>query len=255
MTRDGHAVLPPDYFRRLSAAEDAHWWYRGTRELARAVLGARFASSTRLLDAGCGTGGFLRWALDEERFEAAAGVDVSEQAVELARGRVPEADIRLAPVWELPYEDASFDLVSFNDVLQHLPETEVERSLSELRRVLEPGGALLVRTNGAFRARRERYDWRVYDLRTVRETLARARFQCDRLTYANLAGSLVALARGRAPRAPTVARDGIPAARRGALGEVADRLMRLEARYLARPGRGIPWGHTLLAVARHAGSP
>ncbi len=254
MTRDGHASLPPDYFRRIAAAEDAHWWYRGTRELARALLGDRFATSTRLLDAGCGTGGFLRWALDEKRFETAAGVDVSEQAVELARGRVPEADIRVAQVLELPFEGASFDLVACNDVLQHLPETEVERSLAELRRVLEPGGVLLVRTNGALRARCEREDWRVYDLRTVRETLAHARFECDRLTYANLAGSVFAFARGRGPRAPTVARDGIPTARRGRLGAVANSLTRLEARYLARPGRALPWGHTVLAVARHAGT-
>ena len=47
-----------------------------------------------MLDAGCGTGGFLRWLLDRGSFAAAAGVDIGSAAIELARRRVPEADCR-----------------------------------------------------------------------------------------------------------------------------------------------------------------
>ena len=51
---------PPEYFTALAAVEDDHWWHRGMRAIAAALLGERRGA---LLDAGCGTGGFLAWAL------------------------------------------------------------------------------------------------------------------------------------------------------------------------------------------------
>src|SRR5262249_10214935 len=60
--------VPSDYYDRIAEVERDHWWYRGTREIAGALLGRRLVSGGRLLDAGCGTGGFLRWALDEGSF-------------------------------------------------------------------------------------------------------------------------------------------------------------------------------------------
>ena len=50
-----------------------------------------------------------------------------------------EADLRTAPLCALPFADGSFDLVVTNDVLQHVPEDEVDESLRELRRVLAAG--------------------------------------------------------------------------------------------------------------------
>lgn len=85
-----------------------------------------------VLDAGCGEGetlarlGFLSQA-------RTAGVDLSEQAVRHAASRIPWAEVSVADVAELPFEDDSFDLVLCLEVLEHLREPEV--ALDELSRV------------------------------------------------------------------------------------------------------------------------
>lgn len=242
--------VPPDYYRRIREVEDGHWWYRGMRRISAALLGRRLQCGGRVLDAGCGTGGYLRWLLDAGAFAGSAGIDVAAAAIELARERVPEAELHVAPLAALPFEAGTFDLVVSNDVLQHVDDAEVDASLDELRRVLRPDGTLLLRTNGSARLRRERSDWRAYDARTLRAQLERNGLTVERLTHANCVPSLWGAARGRIPRAPTEERDGIPGrepARRAALGTT---LLRLEAGVLSIRGASLPYGHTLFALAR-----
>ena len=242
--------VPPDYYDQIYAVERDHWWYRGMREIGRALLGQRLEDpNQRLLDAGCGTGGFLRWALDVGQFRAASGVDVSSAAIELARLRVPDATLDVAPLWELPYADDSFELAVMNDVLQHLPEEHVGQSLRELHRVLATGGALLVRTNGSRRVRRERDDWRAYDAQTLRRELEDSGCRIERLTYANTAPSLWASLRRRVPHAPTEERHGIAEEAGELQSAIGFRLLKAEARFLQAPERRLPFGHTLFALA------
>lgn len=242
--------LPADYYERLFAVEQEHWWHRGMRTIAASLLGERLTRpGLRLLDAGCGTGGFLHYALATGSPARAEGVDISAEAIELAARRCPDADLSLAPLHELPFDDGSFDLAVTNNVLQHVPEDRVTASLVELRRVLQPSGALLVRTGGALRGRRERDDWRLYDSAGLAGELEAAGLRCERVTYAALVPSLWALARGRAPQAPTRERHGIPPLAKRQPADVGYRLLELEARYLSRPGRRLPYGHTLFAVA------
>ena len=205
-----------------------------------------------LLDAGCGSGGFLRWAGERGRFEQLAGVDISAEAIEFARGRVPEADLQVASVWRLPFADASFDLVTLNDVLQHVPGAQIDRAVGELNRVIRPGGAILVRTNGGRRARGGA-DWRLYDRNSLVATLERAGFTVSRATYANLVGSLWAAARGRAPRAPSRDQHGIPSHSPGASNALMYALLRAEALWLRMRVTRVPYGHTLFAIAAPAG--
>lgn len=243
--------IPADYYRRIFEAEERHWWYRGMRAISAALLGDRLVRpGQRVLDAGCGTGGFLRWALDRGSFAYVAGVDIGSAAIELARERLPGIDLRTSPLKSLSFEDCSFDLVVTNDVLQHVPHAEVDVSLRELRRVLEPGGTLLLRTNGARRLRREREDWRAYDRATLVAELERAGFAIERVTYANALLSVYAALRGRSPHAPSEAQDGIPRREPSRfVSALGARVLAAEARWLARPGRSLPYGHTLFAVA------
>jgi ubiquinone/menaquinone biosynthesis C-methylase UbiE len=64
----------------------------------------------RVLDVGCGTGAFLR--LVAERGGVPFGLDASEALLEIARERVPGADLRAGDMEFMPYEDHSFDLVT-----------------------------------------------------------------------------------------------------------------------------------------------
>jgi SAM-dependent methyltransferase len=241
--------VPPDYYRRIYEAEEAHFWYRGMQAVSVALLGSRMDSNLRLLDAGCGTGGFLRFLWDSGRFSSAAGADIASAAIELAQRRIPEADLRVAPLRELPFDDNAFDLVVTNDVLQHVPETDVGASLGEVRRVLSAGGTLFLRTNGSRRFRRERDDWRAYDAGTLRRVLEDAGFAVERLTHANAALSLLGAARGRVPHAPSEERHGIPTRLPGRLvSTVGGLALSVEASWV-RHGHSLPYGHTLLAIA------
>ena len=74
---------------------------------------------------GCGPGGHLRWAADSGFFKTIAGVDLGRQAIEIARTRVPDAVLEVAPLHELPFTSHSFDLVVTHDVLQHIPEEDL----------------------------------------------------------------------------------------------------------------------------------
>jgi SAM-dependent methyltransferase len=245
--------VPPDYYRRLDEAERTHWFNRGMEQIGAALLGDSLSRpGIALLDAGCGTGGFLRFARDLGIFVRLCGVDVSAEAIELARRELPEAELHVGALTAVPFDDASFDVVALNDVLQHIEEADVETSLRELRRVTRPDGALLVRTNGGRRPERPRSDWRLYSRGTLAAELARGGFHVERVTYANMAVSLLRAARGLTPKPPTETSAGIPPPSSPLATAVGSRLLELEARYLAGPGRTLLYGHTLLAVATPA---
>jgi ubiquinone/menaquinone biosynthesis C-methylase UbiE len=242
--------VPDDYYRRLHEVDTHHWWHRGMRSIEAALLGDRLQRTGQsVLDAGCGTGGFLAWAASTGAFDRLAGSDVSAEAIELAREVVPVAELRVAPLDALPFPDRDFDLVVVEDVLQHVHQDVLDRSFTELRRVVRPDGALLVRTNGGRHARNVRADWRLYDAPTLAHDLERGGFRPVRLTYANLPLSAAAAAFGRSPQAPTDEHHGIPEPDASFKTAVGSRLLGVEARYLARPGRSLPYGHTLLALA------
>jgi SAM-dependent methyltransferase len=102
----------------------------------------------RVLDAGCGAGPLAAELRD--RGAEVSGFDVSAGMVELARHRLgPAVDLRVADLAEpLPYDDAAFDDVVVSLVLHYLEDWGP--SLAELRRVLRPGGRLLVSVDHPF---------------------------------------------------------------------------------------------------------
>lgn len=242
--------VPPDYYRRLDEAERTHWFNRGMEQVSIALLGDRLHGA--LLDAGSGTGGFLRFVRGLGVCDRLCGVDVSAEAIALARAELPEAELSVGGLTSVPFEDGAFDVVTLNDVLQHVEEREVGPSLRELRRVTKPGGALLVRTNGGLRRSRPRSDWRLYTRATLANELARGGFRVERATYVNAAVSLLRAARGLTPKAPTETTAGIPPASGSLATAVGSRLLAAEARYLSSAGRTLPYGHTLIAVATPA---
>jgi SAM-dependent methyltransferase len=241
--------VPGDYYRRLAEIDDRHWWVRGMIELEAALIAPWLERTPgALLDAGCGTGGFLSWADGRAVFKSLSGVDLSPEAIDVARGRVPAADLRVAPLSSLPFADGAFDVVALNDVLQHVDESETRATMVELRRVLAEEGGLVVRTNGARRGRRERSDWRVYDPASLRAELAGGGFDVRRVTFANMTFSALAELRGRRPQAPSGQTSGVPAPAGVAISKLGTMALSVEAGVVRRGGR-VPWGHTLLALA------
>src|SRR5688500_7320709 len=110
-------------------------------EQRRSLLLGELRAGERVLDLGCGAGRFVA-ALRDAGAEV-AGVELAEAALERARRNAPGADVRLVePDGSLPLEHASVDLVWCSEVLEHVADTA--HLLLEARRVLRPGGRLLV---------------------------------------------------------------------------------------------------------------
>ncbi|MEA2478108.1 MAG: hypothetical protein QOJ07_30 [Thermoleophilaceae bacterium] len=95
------------------------------------------------LDLGCGDGRLT----PELRARRIVGADVSDVALARAGRRLTELDVelvRLTPERALPFADNSFDLVLCTETIEHV--VDVQTLLSEVRRVLAPGGRLALST-------------------------------------------------------------------------------------------------------------
>ena len=103
------------------------------------------AKPERVLEVGCGWGDLAGWVARETGAEVVA-VDLSPCMVELAREA--GVDARLADVQDLPFGNEMFDVAIAAWMLYHVPD--LERALSELARVLRPGGRLVAATNARF---------------------------------------------------------------------------------------------------------
>jgi SAM-dependent methyltransferase len=97
-----------------------------------------------VLDIGCGVGTFLRLVV--ERGARAFGLDASDALIELARERLPEADLRVGEMEALPYEDDSFDLVTgFNSFFF---ANDIVVALREAGRVAKPAAPVVIQVWG-----------------------------------------------------------------------------------------------------------
>lgn len=93
-----------------------------------------------LLDAGCGAGLALRKAAD--RGAVVTGLDATSELLDVARERVPDADLRTGDIDDLPYPDESFDVVTAFNSIQYAPDPAA--AVSELARVCRRGGRVAI---------------------------------------------------------------------------------------------------------------
>lgn len=147
----------PEPERRMTELEQGH--YAGARSVLDArkqiaaervlerefreyvVLAKRHVDSGRWLDVGCG-GGLLLELASEAGYEA-EGIELTadRRAVALEVTGLP---VHGVPVEELGYPDGSFDVITLINVFSHL--TTPAGTLAELRRILRPGGVLILAT-------------------------------------------------------------------------------------------------------------
>jgi SAM-dependent methyltransferase len=105
----------------------------------------RLEPGCRVLDVGCGAGAFLR--LVAERGCVSHGIDASEALIAFARTRLPNADLRVGEMEDLPWGDDSFDLVTgFNSFFF---ANDMVAALREAGRVAKPGAPVVIQVWGA----------------------------------------------------------------------------------------------------------
>ncbi len=162
--------MEADEYALMDAAEQGMWWYRALH--ARVLDALASAPAGPLLDAGCGTGGFLARLRATRPGVAAAGLEYHPPAAARARAK-SGAPVAVGSVNAMPFADRAFAAVVSLDVLSHAA-VRPAAALAEMRRVLAPGG-LLVLNLPAFAWLASAHDIRVHNARRFhRAEVARA---------------------------------------------------------------------------------
>lgn len=109
---------------------------------------AQLAPGKRMLDLGCGTGTLVLMAHRRQPDATVIGVDGDPTILGIARRKAQRAGIQVqldeGMAYALPYADGSFDAVVSTLTFHHLTPDQQERALAEVRRVLRPGGRLVI---------------------------------------------------------------------------------------------------------------
>src|SRR2546423_14400835 len=168
--------------------EEHHWWFVGRRRIIERFVAAVCREigkrKPRILDVGCGTGANLQMLA---KHGASEGVDVSGEALDFCRAR-GLSKVKQGAAESLPYEDASFDLVTGLDVVEHLDDDVA--GLKEMRRVLRPRGRALLFVPAFM------FLWGVpddishhrrrYSMSELKRSVREANLTVERASYANI---------------------------------------------------------------------
>ena len=170
-------------------AEQRHFWFQGFRRFVVPLLDRAAGGRTdlTLLDCGCGTGANLVLL---ERYGRGFGIDLTMRGLEYGKS----AGLRRlgrASVTDLPFPAAAFDVVTSFDVIYSLTDEQEPRALTEMHRVLRPGGAVVINV-AAFPILRGNHsvlshEQRRYTRAMLASRLRAAGFEVQRLTYTNAA--------------------------------------------------------------------
>jgi SAM-dependent methyltransferase len=240
--------------KAMLEVDEQHWWYRGRRQVIRAELDRLpLPVGACVLDAGCGSGR----TLDElQDYGEVHGIELDPDAAAAARARGC-GEVRTGRLEQLPWEPATFDLITCLDVLEHTPDDRV--TCSELRRVCTPGGWMLV-TVPAYPWLWSLHDeanhhYRRYVRRTLRAAAVEAGWRVQRMSSFNSLLLPPAAAVRLAQRHRPWTRDYKPEIRLGPrwLNAVLEQPLQIEARWLAQ-GRTLPIGLSLIAVLQNPGA-
>ncbi len=239
-------------YDRMRHVEDHHWWYAVLRWLVVEALRSRLPPHGRVLDAGCGTGGMMACLREKLPGLEVQGIDASARALAFCRERGIES-VREGRVEALPCADAEFDAVLCLDVLYHR-EVDESAALSEMLRVLKPGGVLVLNLP-AFECLRGAHDEAVcgarrYRLCQVRNWLEVHRMNLEMKHYWNawLSAPLYLKRRFTGPKAEAGSRAVSDLTR---LPACLNRLLAFIGRWDARLCRilHVPFGSSVFVVA------
>lgn len=133
-TRFMHGEITPEIL-----AHDAQQLQRHCASIRR--LTGSLWPEMRFLDVGCGSGASVKAASDAGW--SATGIDLDPQLIANGK-RQFDVDLRCTPLLDAGLPEASFNFVRLRDVIEHLPNPL--KVLDEIRRILVPGGVLLLAT-------------------------------------------------------------------------------------------------------------
>lgn len=191
-------MMRADLYADIYAKEDTYWWHVGKRLLVQSVINRYFKPSTldplpvRVLDVGCGAGRVLQMLTE---YGQVYGTDLSSLALEFCRKRGFNGVCQANIIEGLPFPNASFDLITALDVVEHLHDDAA--GLRNLWQALKPGGLLVVSVP-AYQFMFSYWDemlghQRRYTRLTLLARLEQAGFVIEKSSYTNTATLLPAV--------------------------------------------------------------
>lgn len=130
-------------------------WYQGSAadyliylfHVASYRFAQQYTAGKEVLDYGCGTG--YGSNMIAENGDSVVGIDIDSEVIGYAKSKFPRPNLNFETVepaesGRLPYQDGSFDTVVSFQVIEHVEN--VDRYLSEINRVLRPGGEFILAT-------------------------------------------------------------------------------------------------------------
>lgn len=159
----------------------SHWYLVGRYRLTLAMCRDHFPADGWIVDVGCGPGCLMEELPDHDRL---LGVDLAARALSYAKAAGHERLTR-ANVLQLPFATDSMPFVFAQDIIEHIVEDQ--QGLSELGRVLKPGGCLFVCVP-AFELLRGKHDdlfghQRRYRVHEIRAKIQRAGLRVLKISY------------------------------------------------------------------------
>lgn len=267
MGSDGASVLAydPAFFEHLFRIEDRHFWFSARNRVISAMVDRLTRSQSQgyhVLEVGCGTGNVLRVLERTCASGHVVGMDLFGEGLLFARQRT-QCSLLQADITRAPFA-AHFDIIGCFDVLEHLPDDV--SVLHQLRSLLAPNGALLLTVPAHMKLwsyfDEASHHQRRYSMSEMSGKLSDAGFHVEYVTPF-MASLLPFVWLGR--RLSTFRRRdrgaGFEAASQLArselrivpvVNEVLASILAVEARAISRQKR-LPFGTSLLAVARNAG--
>ena len=176
--------MEPAAYAEHETYERTHWWFVGRRAVVRSLLiPAASPRPERVLSIGCGYGAELDFL---DGYAPTVGTEIEPAPLRSARA-AGKHQVAMARAEALPFAAESFDLVAMLDVLEHI--AAADRALAEARRVLSPGGHLVL-TVPALKWLWSAWDVRVhhqrrYTRRSLTAALDAAGFRLREMTYFN----------------------------------------------------------------------
>lgn len=251
-------IFTPEYYRRMRELESDGWWNAAMRDVAAMLLrDADLPETGTMLDVGCGSGQTMTWFSTLRPSWRTFGLDVAWDG--LLAARQLGVEVFQGSALSIPHPNRSLDLVVTLDVMQHLPLGGGDvQALLEMRRVLRPGGYLLLRTNAQAFPRipdDAKYNFHKYQTDELRQKMEEAGLEVVRLSKVN---ALLGLA--EIPRELRAARDHGESNYRGILATAKPRehrvaralkrsWLRFEGRVM-KAGLPLPLGRTIVALCR-----
>jgi ubiquinone/menaquinone biosynthesis C-methylase UbiE len=124
--------IKSEYYEQSSFWKSNHYTTAAVVERISEAVSSIPIDTKTILDIGCGNGVFLNRLADEfpDRFDKIVGLDPCNEALKYVKTDKVKQNIN-----DLPFEPNSFDLVSCLEVLEHLPQQDFKKGLSEIQRV------------------------------------------------------------------------------------------------------------------------